>query len=404
MARRHGDRPRFERWCRRSAAIELLEGRQLLSLPPAIGSNTDARFPGALIAAPEPGAPAEGTNIARPLPAGDDLGFAAPLATNLQFSGEGATTAFALSETGDITGIRIESTTVVLELSLVPSNLVGAAVYRGGSTAETLNEAANSAMRVDSVTATSPAARSPAPAADSGQAPDVEPRLAEDEPALAAAVPPVLTIDRVATTVFDSVRPPANIPDAAGQVQDRSAANLALAAAGPAVVGVANGAMPIEHEAQPAAENARLDLPDALSPADFVVSYLVALQGGEAVTAGGAAYALAERGSAAVQSLLHDLLQPKRPVDDAAIGIALGGLFADAEQVGTSLVEMLSDPVRSAEFAVATGVIAAGFAGRQLQEREARERAEARQMLAARFIRGPESVRLFGPRRGSGTF
>jgi hypothetical protein len=55
---------------------------------------------------------------------------------------------------------------------------------------------------------------------------------------------------------------------------------------------------------------------------------------------------------------------------------------------------MLSDPVATGEAAIVTGLIGAGLAYRHWRGMEQREQGEEQELLSARFIRGPASLRL----------
>jgi hypothetical protein len=102
----------------------------------------------------------------------------------------------------------------------------------------------------------------------------------------------------------------------------------------------------------------------------------------------------------------HDLLAPRFAFDaealfDArALGAALGELLSEADEWGTSLLGFLTDPTSSTDLALVAGVAVAGFAYRHWRGGPRREEAEARAMLAARFVTGPASLRL--GRRTSG--
>jgi hypothetical protein len=96
----------------------------------------------------------------------------------------------------------------------------------------------------------------------------------------------------------------------------------------------------------------------------------------------------------------HDLLAPRFAFDPAtlfdpaALGAAIGDLLSEADELGTSLLGFLTDPTPSADLALVAGVAAAGFAYRHWRSGPSREEAEARAMLAARFVTGPSSLRL----------
>ncbi|HWB07907.1 MAG TPA: hypothetical protein VG826_01595 [Pirellulales bacterium] len=92
----------------------------------------------------------------------------------------------------------------------------------------------------------------------------------------------------------------------------------------------------------------------------------------------------------AFDSALHDLLAPRFAFDAAALSDAIRDLVDDADELGIGLLGLVTDPTRQGEVALVAAV-AAGLAYRHWRGRERREQAESREMLAARFVRGPAS-------------
>jgi hypothetical protein len=128
------------------------------------------------------------------------------------------------------------------------------------------------------------------------------------------------------------------------------------------------------------------------------VGYLVAFNNtivGSLLGAASAAIPSSESGeSAAVGSLIQDLLTPRLAFNAEALSFAINEFAAQADELGVGLLSMLSDPVATGEAAIVTGLIGAGLAYRHWRGMEQREQGEEQELLSARFIRGPASLRL----------
>lgn len=413
MARRHGDRSML--WSRRRLCVgmEPLEGRRLLSLPPGADSILGIPVSAGFVSKSDPAETAETPNSSGPpvAPGISDLQTAAPRVLAARIMLEPVQTPMAPPMELDVAWIDAHETTAAVDLAAPQAaiDLVGAAVYRGGSTAEppTRMPGLGSSTHVENAKDGLLAQRLPVfSATDLGPLAEFEQRFADDEAARSAAMLPPPTAlpigdaDRPASFFDDGMRPPMNNPDVAWQLQSRGTGTVVLTTGNAAVAAVANSGIAIDREApsEPLAGEAKESGNRATTETDNAVGYLVAFEAGVKMGTTDAAQSLVYQGSAAVKSILNDLLVPKLALDEAVVGIAIRELFADAEQVGVRLFGMFADPVQSAQLVAGTGVIAAGLAVRQLRKRESREREEARRMLAARFIAGPESVRLFRPR------
>ncbi|HEV3023179.1 MAG TPA: hypothetical protein VGX76_11960, partial [Pirellulales bacterium] len=100
-----------------------------------------------------------------------------------------------------------------------------------------------------------------------------------------------------------------------------------------------------------------------------------------------------EGDAGAIEFALHELLAPRFAFDSAALGEAIRDLVAEADEMGINLLGFLTDPTQRGEMALVAGV-ATALAYRHWRSGERREQAESRAMLAARFVRGPASLRL----------
>ena len=129
-----------------------------------------------------------------------------------------------------------------------------------------------------------------------------------------------------------------------------------------------------------------------------IVGYLVAFDevalgwGVDAVSAVARPLESGDRG--AVTSLMHELLTPRLTYDAEALSVALTDVVAQAEELGFGLLGMLTDPVASGEAALVTGVVGMGLVYRHWRGGQRREQLEEQELLSARFIHGPASLRL----------
>ncbi|HVX14254.1 MAG TPA: hypothetical protein VHC22_23915 [Pirellulales bacterium] len=96
----------------------------------------------------------------------------------------------------------------------------------------------------------------------------------------------------------------------------------------------------------------------------------------------------------ALSFLLNDLLTPSFSCDAAALSIAINDLVAQADEMGGSLLDVFSDVATSGEAALVTGIVGAGLAYHHWRGEHRRKLSEDRELLSARFIRGPASLRL----------
>jgi hypothetical protein len=91
---------------------------------------------------------------------------------------------------------------------------------------------------------------------------------------------------------------------------------------------------------------------------------------------------------------IHDLLLPQFTLDGAALGAAISDLVSEAEELGGDLMALLTDAISSREATLVAGAVAAGVAWWQWRDDRHRHKSEAWQIISARFITGPESLRV----------
>lgn len=101
-------------------------------------------------------------------------------------------------------------------------------------------------------------------------------------------------------------------------------------------------------------------------------------------------------GDGLAASMWHDLLLPRLSYDAAVFGAALADFVSEAEELGVGLLTILADIPVEGEMALVAGLIGGGIAYRHAREGRRRERAEEQEVLRARFIDVPASVRLRG--------
>ena len=96
----------------------------------------------------------------------------------------------------------------------------------------------------------------------------------------------------------------------------------------------------------------------------------------------------------AAEPVKHDLLLPRFMCDAAALRAALADFVSEAEELGVSLMSILADMSTEGEAALVTGLLGAATAYRYAREGRRRERADEQEVLRARFIDAPISIRL----------
>jgi hypothetical protein len=99
-------------------------------------------------------------------------------------------------------------------------------------------------------------------------------------------------------------------------------------------------------------------------------------------------------GQTAFSFLLEDLITPSFSYDTAALSIAINDLVDQADEMGGGLLGMLGDSATSGEAALVAGLVGAGLAYRHWRGGQRRKLSEDRELLSARFLRGPASLRL----------